>query len=465
MKLQTKLIAAFTAVVLLMGFSQSLLLQSRIEDAFEGYLEKSNIGFMQNVKQSLEAYYKENGSFADVQEHLSEGSYFNGGQGQSQGRGQRRMMNGSPMMNMSISNYEVILLDENGIVIADSKGERVGESAADLAGHREELIVDGQDVGTLLFYQYRLQELEEEYLQSAKAAIFISTLLATVLAVLISIWFARRISDPLKKLMRGIKQLGRGEQAEHVHITSRDEFQELGKAFNEMSGQLVRNEEIRKSLVADVAHELRTPLTILQGKLETIQEGAVEPSEEVILELTDEVYRLNRLVKDLQQLSLAEAGKLPLQKEPVVMKSFINKVCSNLEWLAQEREITLNCDLIPENYELLIDTDRMTQVLVNLIGNALRHTPAGGRVSITAEKQGDFFLIHVADTGAGIPEDALPFIFDRFYKRDPSRTRKESGTGLGLSIAKGFVEAHGGSISVSSETNKGTIFTISLPAK
>lgn len=263
--------------------------------------------------------------------------------------------------------------------------------------------------------------------------------------------------------MRGIKQLGRGEQAEHVHITSRDEFQELGEAFNEMSGQLVRNEEIRKSLVADVAHELRTPLTILQGKLETIQEGAVEPSEEVILELTDEVYRLNRLVKDLQQLSLAEAGKLPLQKEPVVMKSFINKVCSNLEWLAQEREITLNCDLIPENYELLIDTDRMTQVLVNLIGNALRHTPAGGRVSITAEKQGDFFLIHVADTGAGIPEDALPFIFDRFYKRDPSRTRKDSGTGLGLSIAKGFVEAHGGSISVSSETNKGTIFTISLP--
>jgi len=196
--------------------------------------------------------------------------------------------------------------------------------------------------------------------------------------------------------------------------------------------------------------------------LESIQEGAIKPTEEVVLELTDEVYRLKRLVSDLQQLSLAEAGKLPLNKQPVPIKQFIDRICSNLQWLATEKEISLRYDKIPNHFCLQIDADRMTQVMVNLIGNALRHTPEQGIVEISAQDTEDSLLFKISDNGPGIPEDALPFIFDRFYKRDPSRSRTEGGTGLGLSIAKGFVKAHGGSIAVESELNKGTIFTITL---
>ncbi len=244
---------------------------------------------------------------------------------------------------------------------------------------------------------------------------------------------------------------------------SKDEWRELGEAFNEMAGQLAKNEEVRQALVADVAHELRTPLTILQGELESIQEGVTQPNEEVILKLTDEVYRLKRLVNDLQQLSLAEAGKLPLHKQPVQIKELIQRISENFHWLADEKQITLRYDGIPEDVWIELDRDRITQVVVNLVGNALRHTPQHGLVAITGYEEDDCFIFRVSDNGPGIPKDVLPFIFERFYKRDPSRSRSESGTGLGLSIAKGYVEAHGGSITVASEINKGTTFTVILP--
>lgn len=464
MKLQTKLILSFTAVVLLMALVASFFLQAKIENSFENYLEKSNIGFINNVKSFLEDYYATNGSFAGLQEVLTDGQNSYNSRDGAMGRGRGKMMAGRGMMMQGAhSRYEILVADENGVVIADTKGEKIGESAAGLKGIRESLAVNGQHVGTALFYEYKLQQLEEEYLQAAKNAILFGTLLATGLAVFISIWIAKSITRPLRKLMRGIKQLARDGEAEPVQIASGDEFQELGEAFNHMSAQLARQEEIRRSLVADVAHELRTPLTILQGKLESIQEGASEPSEQVILELTDEVYRLKRLVQDLQQLSLAEAGKLPLHKKTINVKDFVSKVCGNLHWLAEEKNITLSYEDVPARVEFPIDPDRMTQVLVNLIGNALRHTPAGGRVDVSAEKQDGYLRLHIADTGPGIPEEDLPFIFERFYKRDPSRSRKDGGTGLGLSIAKGFVEAHGGSVTVKSKLGHGTVFTISLP--
>ncbi len=464
MKLRSKLIISFTAVILLMGLSVFFILQATLGKSFGDYVEKANTGYMRNVKGFLEDYYQENHSFEGLQEILSGGVPANNGHGSSRkGMGHGKMMGGMGMMNNHMSRYEVIVFDHNGVIIADSKGDKIGDSAAGLKGPKESIVVDGQVIGTVLFYEYRPGEIESEYLRSAKMAILFSTLLAAALAVFISIWLAGSITRPLQKLMRGIKELGKGKQAAKIQISGKDEFQELSQAFNEMSARLARNEEIRRTLVADVAHELRTPLTILQGKFESILEGAAEPSEQVILELSDEGYRLNRLVKDLQQLSLAEAGKLPLQKCPVNMKTFAAKVCTNLQWLAEDKGITLSSENIPEDVELFIDPDRMTQVLVNLIGNALRHTPAGGRVDVSAEVRNDCFLLHIADTGPGIPEESLPYIFERFYKRDPARTRKDGGTGLGLSIAKGFVEAHGGTVAVKSKLNQGTTFTVSLP--
>jgi two-component system sensor histidine kinase BaeS len=458
MKLHTKLIMAFSVIILLMGITQSVFLQTRIQSTFETYLEENNAMFMGRLEQNLELYYDETGSWDNVQQ-----LYFNSSS--TNGPGNGMMMRGMMSMNMSMHNFDFLLLNTDGKVIADSASTRIGEVGADLKGKSQDLFVKGDKVGTLVVQQHKLQNLEEEFLHSSNITILFSGLVAAAMAVLFSIWIARKITQPLRNLVIGIKQVARREKVDKVIISTKDEFHDLGEAFNDMSQKLERNEEIRQALVADVAHELRTPLSILQGKLESIQEGAIAPTEEIVLELTDEVYRLNRLVSDLQQLSLAEAGKLPLHTKSVDFKQFVDRICIHLQWLADEKEISLVHDKIPEKCLMEIDADRMTQVIVNLIGNALRHTAKHGVVEISTEEQDHSFLIRISDTGSGIPEDAIPFIFERFYKMDPSRTRNDSGTGLGLSIAKGFVEAHGGSITVESEVNKGTAFSITLPKK
>lgn len=454
MKLQTKLAIAFISIVLLMGLGQSIFLQSKIQDTFQNYLERQNIGYLERMNQTLTLHYEKTRSWENVQE-----LYFNEFTGN-----RHRMMHGNTnMMSMHTGSADLFLLDIDGTIIADTTGTRIGESGANLVGKESAITVNDTKVGTLLLYQSGLQSLEKEFIFSSNLAIIGTSIIAALIAVLLSILITKKITNPLKELIKRTKQLTHGEKWTPVVISSKDEWQELGDAFNEMAGQLEKNEEVRQALVADVAHELRTPLTILQGELESIQEGVKQPNEEVILKLTDEVYRLKRLVNDLQQLSLAEAGMLPLHKQPIAIKELIRQISGNFQWLADEKQINLRYDDIPNDVWMEVDPDRLTQVIVNLVGNALRHTQNHGSVEITGYEEDNSFILKVADSGPGIPKEALPFIFERFYKGDPSRSRSESGTGLGLSIAKGFVEAHGGSISVDSEINKGTIFTISLP--
>ncbi|MBM4763231.1 ATP-binding protein [Bacillus sp. B15-48] len=482
MKLQHKLIFAFILIVFSMGAVQAFILKGSIEDTFETYIDKSHFGLLERMKQSLENYYEQTGSWDNVQQVLFEANLSSGqgwrmtdndnqvpvmpdGSGQGMGgmHGRGGMNSGIGFgMSAMMTSADLLLLDKEGTVIADSTQTRIGEDGEDFRGQAVELIVGGEHQGTLVLQQNGWQTLEEEFIQTSNRAIVISSLIAAGLALFISFWIARTITNPLRKLMTATKQLARGQKVSEVKIRTKDEFYELGAAFNDMARKLARNEEARQALVADVAHELRTPLAIFQGKLEAIQEGAIEPSEEVILELTDEVYRLNRLVSDLQQISLAEAGTLPLTKKQTNISELIQRVCASLQWMAEEKNITLSCEQLPEECLLEIDRDRMTQVMVNLTGNALRHTEENGVVEMTLTETDASCTVIVRDNGPGISEDVLPFIFERFYKGDPSRSRKESGTGLGLSIAKGFVEAHGGKMEARSKVGQGSTFILTL---
>jgi two-component system sensor histidine kinase BaeS len=216
-------------------------------------------------------------------------------------------------------------------------------------------------------------------------------------------------------------------------------------------------------MVSDVAHELRTPLSNIRGYLEAVQDGMIEPKPEVIGSLHEEAMLLNRLVDDLQELSLAEAGQLRLERRQVAPSDVVNKAAEAARAQATSKGIALQVDL-PADLPLVdVDHQRIGQVLGNLLSNALTHTPSGGKVVIAARARQSEAEFSVSDTGEGIPPEHLPYVFERFYRADKSRSRATGGTGLGLSIAKQLVEAHGGQITVESQVGQGTTFTFTLP--
>jgi len=459
MKLQTKLIIAFSSLVMMMALLQSIFFQNRIQNVFENYVRQNESERIQLWKETLTEYYQFYGKWDDAQQVLdnSVGIFKN-----RRGPGWK---NGSPMSGMS--DIQLILADNTGRVIADSDKKWLGKYSQDVPGAHEDLLLNGEKIGELIIDKDRsvgILSLEQQFLNSTNKSLLLGTAISVAVAVLFGILIASKFTKPLENLMTGIHRLAKGDTSYRVEVNSKDEFAQLSEAFNDMSKKLEQNEEIRKQLVADVAHELRTPLSILRGRLESIQEGAIEPSQEVILQLNDEVIRLTRLVSDLQQLSLAEAGKLVLHKKIVNVNQMVEKIKFHFEWLAEEKNIQLSVKST-EEIEMELDSDRITQVIVNLLGNALRHTPENGEVFVELRKNRpqNAVQITVKDNGPGIDGELLPYIFDRFYRTDSSRTRDQGGTGLGLSIAKGFVEAHGGSISVESKKGEGTKFVIQLP--
>jgi two-component system OmpR family sensor kinase/two-component system sensor histidine kinase BaeS len=287
------------------------------------------------------------------------------------------------------------------------------------------------------------------------------------LAIIIVFNLYTRFGKPLEQLFKAINSIEDGDLSVRVPENKSDMFSDLIKRFNKMVGELERAEQQRRNLTADIAHELRTPLHIIQGNLEGVIDGVYEPTPEHINNTLDETKLLARLVNDLQTLSLAETGQLPLHPTRFLLTDLIADLTSSFSAQAASQSITLVTNITNPNQELTADYDRLNQVLSNLISNSLRHTPPAGQITVetgttTGEKRR--VRIRVKDTGAGISSEDLPFIFDRFWRGDKSRTDRVH-SGLGLAITKQLIQAHGGEISAHSEglPGKGTIFIIELP--
>jgi signal transduction histidine kinase len=282
-------------------------------------------------------------------------------------------------------------------------------------------------------------------------------------AILVTLGMSDRILRPIERLTAAAQRMEKGDLSVRVPVDSQDEIGKLAHAFNAMASSLAMQEQLRRNLVSDVAHELRTPLTNLRGYLEAVRDGLIQPDAGLIDNLYEETMLLNRLVSDLHELAQAEAGQLNLVRRPVRVDEIVHRVAEAFNWQVESKGLTLRVD-VPADLPLVdVDPERIGQVLRNLLSNAILHTPAGGEIDIVARAGGKWVTVAVKDTGEGIPPEHLPFVFDRFYRVDKSRSRLTGGVGLGLAIAKQLVEAHGGDIHVESRVGEGSTFTFTLP--
>ncbi|OXM83018.1 sensor histidine kinase [Paenibacillus rigui] len=288
------------------------------------------------------------------------------------------------------------------------------------------------------------------------------------IGLLFSFWISGVLTFPLKKLISAIERVAQGDLNVKVPVDSKDEYGKVAQTFNDMTFRLREAEEARRRLVADVAHELRTPLSVMQLKLENYQQAGHHAPPEMLLRLHDEVIRLSQLVDDLHVLSLAEAGRLSLDRKPLDLTVHLEQIVDDVKYEAEENGLDIRLFTISRPVTVMADARRLTQLFFNLLTNAIRYTPRGGKITVEIEEQvvdrnAYFACVSVIDTGIGIPAEELPHLFDRFYRVDEARSRYTGGTGLGLSIAHHFVKAHGGFIRVASQPDKGTKFTVFLP--
>jgi signal transduction histidine kinase len=289
--------------------------------------------------------------------------------------------------------------------------------------------------------------------------------IAIALAVIIAFFLSRRILSPIRALTRTARKLGQGDLSQRVQVQDRGEVGELGLTFNSMAEEMERTEKLHRNMVADVAHEIRTPLSNVAGYLEAIRDDVIKADPATIASLSEEVDLLSRLVNDLQVLALADAGELTLVRQGEDITQLIDQSIKAIRIKATDKGLNVSTVIEPDLPPVNIDYHRISQVLHNLLANAITHTPAGGSITVSAARKDQWVEVSVTDTGEGIPAEDTPNMFERFYRVDKSRSRPGGGSGLGLTIAKRMVEAHGGTISVQSEQGKGSRFYFTLPVE
>jgi len=444
---------AFTTVILLSVALVYFFTARSITQRFDEYRKQNREVFGKTLSSQLAWYRGSQGTWVGVDRLLF--------------RTVRVEINGQVFEGRSlIFNGEFSLANENGQVFLSTIQEQVGKVLSE--EEMEEGIpirVDGKRVGTLLLGDVgpNLDPNEAEFLASAKESALLGGGIAAGIALFLSLLLIAQILSPLRRLTRATERIAHGDLPKEVKIKSRDEFGQLGGSFNQMIENLRRSETARRTMTADIAHELRTPVTIIQGTLEAILDGVYDPTDATIAPIYEETLHLGRLIDDLRDLALAEAGELRLERGPVDLEGLIRQVT---EALVSSPDDAPELIISVEDRLPLIDADqkRLRQVIANLLSNALHYTPPDGKIMIDLRRIDGGVELVFSDTGTGIAEEDLPHLFERFYRGDPARNRV-GGSGLGLAIVKQWVEAHGGTIRAENREEGGARFTIRLPLK
>lgn len=364
-----------------------------------------------------------------------------------------------------IDQNRIVVTDAQGTVVADTMSEHIGQQLdAFEVVQGQPITVDNRVVGRVyvgLRASIESGRLEAIFDQRLQTTVWTTGLVVGLVTLLLAGGFATALVRPLHSMEQSAQRIAGGHFETRIQVKRNDELGRLADAFNRMAEQLQRAQRVRRQMVADIAHELRTPLSVIQGNLEAMADGVVPLTPERLSSMHAEALLLKRLVEDLRTLSLAEAGELSLNIERCEFKGWTEALAESLRPAFEEGKIRLEIDIL-EPLWLQADTARLRQVMLNLLTNALQHTPAGGTVRILAKRQGGLARIEVSDSGTGLTQEELDHLFDRFYRGRRSRLRKGS-TGLGLAIVKALVEAQGGQIRASSKAQRGTTFSLTLP--
>jgi signal transduction histidine kinase len=358
------------------------------------------------------------------------------------------------------------LTDQNGVVLIPNERYKAGDVVPkDSLQEGVAISQNGHVVGVLVPMPepFEGQPRELEFIERINLTLFYGALIGAVIALLLGVFLSRTITRPIRELTKATHAVSEGDLSQQVPVRSKDELGELARAFNKMSTELSRSVNTRKQMTADIAHELRTPLSLILGHAEAVHDGVLPPSVENFEIIREEATRLEHLVNDLRTLSLADAGELSMSMQTIEPQRLLLEVASLYQHQAQQKNVSIETDVAPHLSNIEVDPGRMTQVLTNIMDNALRHTSEGGQIILAAKESNEYVELSVQDSGPGLGAGDLARIFERFYRADPARQREDGGSGLGLAIAKSIVQAHGGQLSAESEPGRGLKVIVSLP--
>ena len=451
--ISTKLILAFLSIGIISVASIFITARWNTRQEFIRFLTDQN---RTDIVAQLTDYYEEKGSWEGA-----EIIWYQPGMMHQPGGGM-----GGPNRGMPFT-----LTNEQGTVLIRNEHYRPGDHvpSADLRNGIA-ITEDGRVVGILvpMSMPFEGQPRELEFIERINLTLLYGALIGAVIALLLGIFLSRTLTRPIRELTRATHAVSEGDLTQQVPVRSKDELGELAQAFNKMSSELLRSVNARRQMTADIAHELRTPLSLMLGHAEAVHDGVLPPTHENFEIIREEATRLENLVNDLRTLSLADAGELSIQVQTVEPQRLIHEVSSLYQFQAQKKNISFDLDIAANLPLIEVDPGRITQVLTNILDNALRHTPEGGRILLAGQEAWDMVELSVQDNGPGLNMEDIDRIFERFYRADASRQRDGEilgGSGLGLAIARSIVQAHGGQLSAESEPGAGLKIRIQLPKK
>ena len=452
--MRVRLLLSYLLVITLSLLGVSLLVRQSAQDEVQAFLGRGGLIGAESLVEDLEAWYADNGSWEGAEALMPQGTGPGGGQGNSNDRlfGYGRLAT-------------LRLADAEGNLIYSPVSSDSNAAQMDYRSYGIELVVDGDVVGYLLLQPGDEQmgaQFEEQFLDRINSASLIAAAISGVASVVLAVLLAYFMLRPVHTLMAATGKLADGDLSARVEIEKPEELARLGDRFNQMADALEESDNSRKALSADIAHELRTPLAVQRAHLEALLDGVFPMTAENIATVLEQNQLLNRLVEDLRVITLTDAGELKLTLRPLNLKDLVINTVGQFTAGAQEKNIEIITSL--ENSRMVLaDGERVQQILHNLLQNGVRYTPEGGKLCLDLRYDEKNAVLTVRDTGDGIAEDVLPYIFDRFYRAERSRSKAVGGTGLGLAIARNLAEAHQGSLTAANHPKGGAVFTLTLP--